>query len=376
MKFPIALQPYTIRDELQQDYLGSLTKVAAIGYQGVELGPPPAGISLAQFKQHLAQIGLQVIGSHARIEQLTSGLDAQIDYLHEVGGRYIGLSYRFDSRQQVLEAAERFNQIGANCRQRGIQFLYHNHNWEFTRFDGEYALDLLLEATDPELVKLELDTYWVKRGGEEPVAYLRRLHGRCPLLHMHEAVRDWEARFAPLLTDKLRAKRKGYVSRSWHVDETYIKVHGTWCYLYRAIDRNGNLVDLLLSQHRDMDTAQRFFRQALDVTGQAPERVTTDGHDSYPRAIRETLGEHVHHRCNPYPNNRIEQDHRGVKQRYYPMRGSGNVDAASRFCRAFDEQRQYFRLRIRMGERVPPLCEQRRQYCARWQALMGQLMIA
>jgi transposase-like protein len=198
----------------------------------------------------------------------------------------------------------------------------------------------------------------------------------CDFTFTHEAVRDWEARFAPLLTDKLRAKRKGYVSRSWHVDETYIKVHGTWCYLYRAIDRNGNLVDLLLSQHRDMDTAQRFFRQALDVTGQAPERVTTDGHDSYPRAIRETLGEHVHHRCNPYPNNRIEQDHRGVKQRYYPMRGSGNVDAASRFCRAFDEQRQYFRLRIRMGERVPPLCEQRRQYCARWQALMGQLMIA
>jgi sugar phosphate isomerase/epimerase len=198
MKFPIALQPYTIRDELQQDYLGSLTKVAAIGYQGVELGPPPAGISLAQFKQHLAQIGLQVIGSHARIEQLTSGLDAQIDYLHEVGGRYIGLSYRFDSRQQVLEAAERFNQIGANCRQRGIQFLYHNHNWEFTRFDGEYALDLLLEATDPELVKLELDTYWVKRGGEEPVAYLRRLHGRCPLLHIKDMEPGEEQFFAEI----------------------------------------------------------------------------------------------------------------------------------------------------------------------------------
>ena len=126
MKFPIALQPYTIRDELQKDYLGSLTKVAEIGYQGVELGPPPAGISIAQFKQHLDQIGLQVIGSHARIEQLTNDLDAQIDYLHEVGGRYIVLSYRFDSRQQVLEAAERFNQIGANCRSRGVQFLYHN----------------------------------------------------------------------------------------------------------------------------------------------------------------------------------------------------------------------------------------------------------
>jgi hypothetical protein len=89
-----------------------------------------------------------------------------------------------------------------------------------------------------------------------------------------------------------------------------------------------------------MDAAKRFFVQALDVAGQTPERVTTDGHDAYPRAIRETLGEAVTHRCNAYLNNRIEQDHRGIKQRYYPMRGFGNVDATARFCRAFEEQRQ------------------------------------
>ena len=70
--------------------------------------------------------------------------------------------------------------------------------------------------------------------------------------------------------------------------------------------------------------------------------MTTDGHDSYPRAIRETLGEEVLHRCNPYLNNRLEQDHRGIKQRYGPMCGFGNFDAAAQFCRAFDAQRQYF----------------------------------
>jgi transposase-like protein len=104
--------------------------------------------------------------------------------------------------------------------------------------------------------------------------------------------------------------------------------------------------------------------------------VTTDGHDSYPRAIRETLGEAVTHRCNPYLNNRIEQDHCGVKQRYYPMRGFGNVDAAACFCRAFDEQRQYFRVRTTMCQRVPSLAEQRREYCARFQSLMGELRAA
>src|SRR5918997_1488174 len=187
----------------------------------------------------------------------------------------------------------------------------------------------------------------------------------------HEAVREWEARFAPLVADQLRAKRKGQAGRSWHTDETYIRVGGMWKYLYRAIDRDGNLVDSMLSEHRDMDAAKRFFKGALDLAEQAPERVTTDGHDSYPRAIRETLGEDVTHRCNPYLNNRIEQDHRGVKQRYYPMRGFGSFDAASRFCRAFDEQRQFFRLRTTMRQPVPPLSEQRREYCARFETLMG-----
>ena len=160
------------------------------------------------------------------------------------------------------------------------------------------------------------------------------------------------------------------------MDETYIRVGGAWKYLYRAIDREGNLVDSMLSEHRDMDAAQRFFTSAVEVAEQVPEKVTTDGHDSYPRAIRETLGEDVLHRCNPYLNNRIEQDHRGVKQRYYPMRGFGNFDAAARFCRAFDEQRQYFRLRPAMCQPFPSLSEQRREHCVRFQVLMRELMAA
>jgi putative transposase len=81
---------------------------------------------------------------------------------------------------------------------------------------------------------------------------------------------------------------------------TSIKVHGKWCYLSRAIDRDGNFVDCMLSQKRDMEAAKGFFQQALEMVGQAPEQVTTDGHDSYLRAIRETLGCDVLHRCNPY----------------------------------------------------------------------------
>ncbi len=124
---------------------------------------------------------------------------------------------------------------------------------------------------------------------------------------------------------QLRAKRRGTAGSKWHADATYLRVDGRWCYLSRAIDREGDLVEARLSEQRDMAMARRFFTQALDVTGQAPEQVTTDGHDACPRAIRETLGGAVIHRTGRYKNNRIEQDHRGIKQRYYPMRGFAGV---------------------------------------------------
>jgi transposase-like protein len=164
-------------------------------------------------------------------------------------------------------------------------------------------------------------------------------------------------------------------ARSWYVDETYVNVKGKWCDLYRAIDRDGNLVDSLLSEKRDMEAAKRFFKQAVDVVGHAPERVTTDGHDSYPRAIRETLGSEVLHRTNRYLNNRLEQDHRGIKQRYYPMRGFGSVAAASRFCRAFDEVRQFFRVRTTMKQQVS-LAQQREVFRHRLDALKAMMLVA
>ena len=101
----------------------------------------------------------------------------------------------------------------------------------------------------------------------------------------------------------------------------------------------------MLSETRDMVAAKSFFRGAVSIIGKPPRQVTSDGHDSYPRAIREVLGRRVEHRCNAYLNRRIEQDHRGVKQRYYPMLGFGAFHSAQRFCRAFEEVRQYFRPR-------------------------------
>ena len=109
----------------------------------------------------------------------------------------------------------------------------------------------------------------------------------------HEAVRSWEERYAPLITQHLRRQRRGTLGKSWYVDETYIKVKGKWCYLYRAVDRSGRLVDCRLSDRRDMSAAKQFFKEALEISGDAPDRVTTDKEVSYPRAIREVLSELV-----------------------------------------------------------------------------------
>jgi putative transposase len=105
----------------------------------------------------------------------------------------------------------------------------------------------------------------------------------------HEAVREWEERFAPLLAQQIRGKRKGKVGRRWYVDERYLKVKGKWRYLYRAIDRDGNLVDSMLSAVRDM-VQLSASSAALNPWPRPHQQVTTHGHDSYPRAIREVPG--------------------------------------------------------------------------------------
>ena len=161
----------------------------------------------------------------------------------------------------------------------------------------------------------------------------------------YESIRVWEFRFAPLVSENLRAKRRGKAGRSWYLDETYIKVGGRWRYLYRAIDRDGNLLDSVLSEHRDKHAARRFLRRLLDNAGQKPLRMTTDKHPAYTKAIRWIVGRKVLHRQNQYLNNRMEQNHRPIKQRYYPMLGFAKFESASRFCAAFDELRHYLRVR-------------------------------
>ncbi len=186
----------------------------------------------------------------------------------------------------------------------------------------------------------------------------------------HDAVHGGEGKLADVLAEGLRAKRRGKAGVSWYVDETSIKVKGRWCFLYRAIDHEGRLSDVRLSETRDMAAAKAFFASALSTVDSVPDRVTTDGHDSYPKAISDELGKKVKHQTSRYLNNRLEQDHRGSKGCYRSMRGFKNFACAGRFCRAHDELRNAYRARRRCKQHVL-LTHQQRHHRRQFALAMG-----
>jgi transposase, IS6 family len=129
----------------------------------------------------------------------------------------------------------------------------------------------------------------------------------------------WVQRFAPEFAEAARA-RQHIVGDRWHVDESYVRVGGTWRYLFRAIDQFGQVIDVLLSPRRDAKAARRFFAQAIDRTRISPVEVTTDRYRVYPRVLDELLLA-AFHETEVHANNPIETDHGRLKARLRPMRG-------------------------------------------------------
>ena len=141
----------------------------------------------------------------------------------------------------------------------------------------------------------------------------------------------WVQCFLPLFAEAARRYRHS-VGGNWRVDETYCRLRGRWAYCYRAIDQDGQVVDVLVSQRRNAAAARAFFEHAMEETGVAPKRVTTDKAGCYPPALRAVLP-NVEHRASHYLNNGLERDHGHLKQRLRPMRGFKQLAAANVFAR-------------------------------------------
>jgi sugar phosphate isomerase/epimerase len=190
---PIGLAVYTVRDQIAKDFDGTLRKVAEIGYQEIEVGEFYRKTA-PEFRRLLGSLGLTCPSAHYSLPALKTDWEKQVNYAHDVGIRFMGCSGdRWKSLDDVRRSAERYNLFGEQCKQAGIQFFYHNHNFEFKAYDGVEAFEELLRRTEPKLVAFEMDCFWVSRAGKDPVAYIEKYPGRFPQLH----IKDLKPGFPP-----------------------------------------------------------------------------------------------------------------------------------------------------------------------------------
>jgi sugar phosphate isomerase/epimerase len=198
---PVALQMYTVRDESAKDFVQTFKRVAGIGYRAVELAGT-GGFSAKDLKALLTDLNFAVAGSHVSLQQLENDLDSALDYNQELGNKNVVCPWLPEERRKSGDdyraLADTLNRAGAACVSSGMRLCYHNHAFEFETFDGQTGWDILFQATDPNLVKAEMDVYWVEYGGQSAVEYLRKYAGRVPLVHLKDMADDEKRSFAEL----------------------------------------------------------------------------------------------------------------------------------------------------------------------------------
>jgi len=184
----IGVQLYTVRDLMKKDFTGTLEKVAQAGYKEVEF----AGYfdhKPEDVRQLLTRLKLQAPAVHISIDVLRDKLDIAIQTSKTVGHKYIvcpWLSQSERSLEHYKAHAALFNKVGEACQKGGIQFAYHNHDFEFEIAAGKVPYDILLAETDPRLVQMELDLFWIKKGGQDTLAYFAKYPGRFALCHVKD----------------------------------------------------------------------------------------------------------------------------------------------------------------------------------------------
>jgi sugar phosphate isomerase/epimerase len=186
---PIGIELYTVRRELAKDVAGTLAKLAEIGYREVEFSgyPPGTGKSLRAI---LDRLKLTAPAGHVGLQAIRGEWDRSLEEAAEVGQRYVVVAFIPEEERRTADGWKRlaaaFNKAGERARAAGLTFAYHNHDFEFPPLDGAIPYDLLLAETDPRLVQLELDLYWITKGGRDPLAYFAKWPGRFPLVHVKD----------------------------------------------------------------------------------------------------------------------------------------------------------------------------------------------
>lgn len=196
MSIRVGLQLYSVRNSLAADPWGTLVQIANAGYKYIEAANHDAmndpgvgfGVTAKDMRSHLDNLGLSIVGCHINPLDV-SILPRALEYQAELGNTQFGCDIEFfpyGDLDYIVRRSETFNQIGELARQHGMRFYYHNHFQEFQRCGDKYVYEIIMENTDPELVKLELDTYWIYRGGQDAIDWIKRYSDRIILLHQKD----------------------------------------------------------------------------------------------------------------------------------------------------------------------------------------------
>lgn len=190
-KMPIALQLYSVRDAMAADFEGTLRKVKDMGYEGVEF----AGLfdrNVSEIKDLLKDINLVPVSAHVPYDEMMSDPEKVFGMYAELGCQYVAVPYLGEEhrpgKDAFLKVVESIQLLGKAAKEKGITLLYHNHDFEFVKVNGEYGLDVLYSSVPSDLLQTEIDTCWVNVAGENPADYIKKYTDRAPVVHLKDFV--------------------------------------------------------------------------------------------------------------------------------------------------------------------------------------------
>ena len=189
MALPVAVQVYSVRGDASADLRGTLEKIKEMGYDGVEF----AGLydnDPAEIKKMCAEIGLVPISAHVPYRDMIKDPEGVLADYATIGCKFVAVPYLIPEdrpgTEGFPEVIKNVKILGEVANKLGMTLLYHNHDFEFIKLDGKYALDILYDEVPADLLQTELDTCWVNIGGEVPADYIKKYSGRTPVVHLKD----------------------------------------------------------------------------------------------------------------------------------------------------------------------------------------------
>ena len=222
---PLGIQLYTLRSELQQDFEGTLARVAELGFKEIEHFSI-AGHAAKEVRAMQDRHGLVAPSIHTLIKPLKDNLPALLDDCHTLGNRYLTVAFLLPNERKTLDHyrdhIETMENAAEECKKADVQLAYHNHDFEFIPIDGQVPYDMLMAHTTGEQVALELDLYWISKAGLDPLTYLAKDPARFPLVHVKDMADNAAQAFTEVGTggDRLQVNLR---RRRWQWDSAHVR---------------------------------------------------------------------------------------------------------------------------------------------------------